>query len=55
MVIYVFSIATCYVNSDVTEEIEFEDDVSEDELLESWKEWVWEQLDGGFSKVESED
>lgn len=51
-----FSIGTRYVGSDVKDEIEleFDDDATEQEIEsqveEVYKDWVWEQVDGGWKR-----
>ncbi len=35
----------CYENrNEFQEEIEFEDDVTDEEIEAEWKEWVWNQI-----------
>lgn len=40
-----FSVATNRVGSKVTEVVEFEDDVTDEEIEDSFSEWMWSQLD----------
>lgn len=49
--VYKFSISTRYVGSTVTEDFEFDDDVEESEVQATWEEWVWNNIDGGFTEV----
>lgn len=35
----------CYENmNEFQEEMEFEDNITDKEIEEEWKEWVWEQI-----------
>ena len=49
---YTFAIETGYVGSLVEEEIEVEDYLNDDDLHAMWVEWVWQNVDGGYSEVE---
>ena len=49
---YRFAVSTHYVGSEYTEDFEFEDNVSDEELNEFYIGWIWENIDGGFVEVE---
>jgi len=46
-----FTISTNYVGSEYSDVLEFDDDITDDELQEAWEAWVWENTEGGFSEV----
>ncbi|KIV56203.1 DUF7167 family protein [Aneurinibacillus migulanus] len=60
---YEFRVSTGYVGCKRTEIVEIDEDelagMTEEEkeeyVEEEWAQWVWENIDGGFSKVEDEE
>lgn len=52
-----FSIGTRYVGSTArdTVELEFDDDATDEEIEaaaeEAWKEWMWNEVDGGWKRL----
>ncbi|QST02551.1 hypothetical protein IMZ31_24180 (plasmid) [Pontibacillus sp. ALD_SL1] len=48
--IYEFRVKTQYVGSQVTEEVELPDDMTEVEVEEAFKEWMFEQLDFNWER-----
>jgi len=34
------------------ETFEFDDDITESELDEAWKDWSWNYIDGGFREID---
>lgn len=36
------------IRNECQEEMEFEDGVTDEEIEEEWKEWVWEQIGDNF-------
>lgn len=40
-----------YVGTEREDIFEFDDDVSEGEVNEAWKNWVWELIDGSYHKI----
>ena len=47
-----FTLSTGYINSEVTEIIEFEDDASEEEIDAVYKDWMVENCYGDWEEVE---
>jgi len=51
---YLFSVSTNRVGSKVREIVELDDDLTEEEVEELWKEWVWENIEAFFLEGEEE-
>lgn len=59
---YEFRVSTGYVGCKITKIVEIDEDelagMTEEEIEEyvekEWAQWVWENIDGGFSRVEGE-
>lgn len=49
---YRFYVSTCYVGSEVTTEVEFDDDVTEEEIKEAYDDWAWSVLDSGWDEIQ---
>ena len=49
---YEFTVATDYIGSEYAEEVEFEDDITEDEVHEYFIAWVWDNIETGYNEVE---
>lgn len=49
---YRFTMSYGFVGTDREDFAEFDDDITEDEVSEAWKEWVWGFIDGGYTEVE---
>ena len=45
---YKFTMSSGFVGTDREDFFKFDDDVTEDEVLEAWKDWVWEFIDGNY-------
>lgn len=53
MVTYIFHIAPNWAcNCDLNEEFEFSEHFTKKDVQEIYEQWVWEQLDSGWSKKE---
>lgn len=49
---FIFKMSCGFVGTDREEEFEFHDDVTDDEVQEEWKDWVWELIDGTYYEKE---
>jgi hypothetical protein len=47
---FVFKLKIGLVGCEQKTTVEFEDDVTEEELEEYWKEWIWNHIDGGWEE-----
>lgn len=41
-----------FVGTDREDVFEFEDDTTDDDVYEAWKEWTWEFIDGNYIQIE---
>lgn len=46
-----FEVGTNIAGSEVSDVIEVEDDMTDDEIEEYFQNWIWEQLDYSWRKV----
>ena len=49
---YEFFVSTDIVGSEVSEEFEFDDDITDDEVNEFYIGWMWENIESGYTEVE---
>ncbi len=45
----IFKVRTRYVGSDVEEEVEYLDGTDEEDIQKDFENWVWENIDSGWS------
>jgi len=49
---YKFTMSDGFVGTDREDFIEFEDNVTEEEVQQAWQDWVWNFIEGGYDVVE---
>lgn len=49
---YKFFVSTNKVGSDISDVLEFDDDVTEEEVRGAYEDWIWEKLNTGWGEVE---
>ena len=49
---YKFFVSTNKVGSDMSDVLEFDDDITEEEVREAYEDWIWGKLNTGWAEVE---
>ena len=48
-----FTLSIGYANASRREVLEYEDDVTDEELDKDWQDWAWNYIDGGPHREEN--
>ena len=51
---YKFTMSSGFVGTDREDVFEFDDDVTDDEIHDAWKNWAWEFIDGNHIEIKED-